>query len=105
MSKLIESDKMEIIDLVIYGYSRIKAGKLYGVSGQYVGKLITTYIKNNDLPIDELRKLTNRKGASKKRDFIKTLDGLSKSVKVARLKIWEDGYQTGYNQGRHHAKR
>ena len=105
MSKLIESDKMEIIDLVIYGYSRIQAGKLYGVSGQYVGKLITAYVEEYDVPEETQLKLTNRKGTSRKRNFIASIEHLPDHIVKARIKDWEHGYQTGYFQGRHHAKR
>ena len=100
MSKLIESDKMQIIDLVAYGYSRIEAGKFYGVSGQYVGKLIMAYVEEYDVPESKQRRLTNRLGTGRKRDFIASIDHLPENVVKARLKDWEHGYQTGYNQGR-----
>jgi hypothetical protein len=99
--KLTDQERSDVVQMALNGSTRKEVAKAYDITTTHVGRLVRDYIDLNDVDDSVIRKLTNRTGYLKKRDFIESIEHLPENTVKELIKAWESGYRAGFSKGRY----
>lgn len=101
MKPLTQEQLEQIIELTLQGLSRREVAKQMNLAVTTVSRRVCEHIDTLSDP-EMIKRLLVRKGYPRRKQFIEWAEAEFNDNQIALIvKIWEHGYQTGYNQGRH----